>query len=42
MSRGRAIFFAALVVVGTVIYGVSPIDLIPEGFLGPLGFGDVA
>lgn len=29
-----------LVVVATVIYGLSPLDLIPEAFLPHIGFGD--
>ena len=33
--------FIALVIF-TIVYIISPIDLIPEGFLGPLGFADDA
>lgn len=39
MSRGRAIAAAALVAIAALLYGVSPIDVIPE-FLGPLGLAD--
>ena len=31
---------AILVAIGAVIYGVSPIDIIPELLTGPLGFVD--
>ncbi len=27
-------------ILGAIAYFISPIDLIPEGFLGPLGFAD--
>jgi len=40
MSRGRAILSAVLVALGAIAYGVSPIDVIPELLVGPLGFGD--
>lgn len=39
MSRGRQIAAAVLIGVAALIYGVSPIDVLPE-FLGPLGFAD--
>ena len=40
MSRTRAILSAVLVGLGALAYGVSPIDVIPELLVGPLGFGD--
>ena len=40
MSRTRAIVSAILVGLGALAYGVSPIDVIPEILVGPLGFGD--
>ncbi|MER3389357.1 MAG: YkvA family protein [Microcella sp.] len=40
MSRGRAILSAVLVALGAIAYGVSPVDVIPELLVGPLGFGD--
>jgi uncharacterized membrane protein YkvA (DUF1232 family) len=33
---------SVLVAVGALLYGASPIDLIPEILAGPLGFGDDA
>ncbi len=42
MSRGRAILTSILVALGAIVYGVSPIDVIPEILVGPLGFGDDA
>ena len=40
MSRTRTIVSAILVGLGALAYGVSPIDVIPEILVGPLGFGD--
>lgn len=40
MSRGRAIFSAVLVALGAIAYGASPIDILPELVLGPLGLAD--
>ena len=40
MSKRRHIVSAVLVAVGAIIYGVSPIDVIPELLTGPLGFTD--
>ena len=40
MSRTRAILAAVLVGLGALAYGVSPVDVIPELLVGPLGFGD--
>ncbi len=39
---GKQILTAALVGVGALLYGASPIDIIPEFVAGPLGFGDDA
>ncbi len=33
---------SVLIGLGALIYGASPIDIIPEIFAGPLGFGDDA
>lgn len=33
---------AVLIGLGALLYGASPIDVIPELFAGPLGFGDDA
>lgn len=33
---------SVLIGLGALIYGASPIDIIPEFFAGPLGFGDDA
>jgi uncharacterized membrane protein YkvA (DUF1232 family) len=45
-SRLRAVLMQVVgwaVVVFCIIYGISPIDVLPEGLLGPLGiFDDVA
>lgn len=40
MSNGRRVAAAILVAVGALVYGVSPIDVIPELLTGPLGFAD--
>lgn len=40
MTRGRAIFSAVLVAIGALAYGASPIDIIPELLVGPLGLAD--
>lgn len=42
MSRGRAIFASVLVALGAIAYGASPIDILPELILGPLGLVDDA
>ncbi len=42
MSRGRAILSAVLVALGAIAYGASPIDIVPELLLGPLGLVDDA
>ncbi len=40
MSRGRSIAAAIVVAIGALIYGISPIDVIPELLTGPLGLAD--
>jgi len=40
MSRRRAILSSVLVGLGAIVYGVSPIDVIPELLTGPLGLTD--
>lgn len=40
MTKGRRIASAILVAVGALVYGVSPIDVIPELLTGPLGLAD--
>lgn len=40
MSRGRQVAAAVLVAVAALLYGVSPIDVIPELVTGPLGLAD--
>jgi len=40
MSNRRRTISAILVAIGAIVYGVSPIDVIPELLVGPLGFGD--
>ena len=37
-----AVLKAVLIGAGALLYGASPIDLIPELLAGPLGFGDDA
>jgi uncharacterized membrane protein YkvA (DUF1232 family) len=32
--------WAWVLLIATIIYDISPIDLIPEGILGPFGFAD--
>ena len=39
MSNRRHVVSAVLVAIGAIVYGASPIDVIPELF-GPLGFAD--
>ena len=40
MSRGRRILAAVLVAAAALVYGISPVDVIPELLTGPLGFAD--
>jgi uncharacterized membrane protein YkvA (DUF1232 family) len=42
MTKDRSTLKAVLIGVGALLYGASPIDLIPELLAGPLGFGDDA
>jgi uncharacterized membrane protein YkvA (DUF1232 family) len=42
MTSGRHKLAAVLVAIGAIIYGVSPIDVIPELLTGPLGLVDDA
>jgi uncharacterized membrane protein YkvA (DUF1232 family) len=40
MSNRRRTIAAVIVALGAIVYGVSPIDVLPELLMGPLGFGD--
>jgi uncharacterized membrane protein YkvA (DUF1232 family) len=40
MNRGRRNVAAIIVAVAALVYGVSPLDVIPELFTGPLGLTD--
>lgn len=40
MNRHRKTVAAVLVAVAAVVYGISPIDIIPELVAGPLGLAD--
>ena len=40
MNDRRRIVSAVLVAIGAIVYGVSPVDVIPELLVGPLGFAD--
>lgn len=40
MTKGRRIAAAVLVAVAAILYGVSPIDVIPELLTGPIGLTD--
>ena len=40
MNRGRRNIAAVLVAAAALLYGVSPIDVIPELLTGPLGLTD--
>lgn len=42
MTRDRSVLKAVLIGLGALLYGASPIDVIPEFLAGPLGFGDDA
>lgn len=42
MKRDYSTLKAVLVGAGALLYGASPIDIIPEILAGPLGFGDDA
>ena len=38
----RPVLTSVLIGVGALLYGASPLDIIPEFLAGPLGFGDDA
>jgi len=38
----KPVLKSVLIGLGALLYGVSPIDLVPELLAGPLGFGDDA
>lgn len=40
MTRNRRIIAAVLVGLGALVYGISPVDIIPELLTGPLGLAD--
>lgn len=40
MSRGRQIAAAVLIGIAALVYGLSPVDIIPELLTGPLGLAD--
>ncbi len=40
MSRGRQIAAAVLVAIAALVYGLSPVDVVPELLTGPLGLAD--
>ncbi len=40
MTPRRHVFAAILVAIGALVYGLSPIDVIPELFTGPIGLAD--
>ena len=40
MSRGRQITAAVLIGLAAIVYGLSPFDIVPELFTGPLGLAD--
>lgn len=42
MKKDHSTLKAVLIALGALLYGASPIDLIPEFLAGPLGFGDDA
>lgn len=42
MKKDRSTLKAVLIAAGALLYGASPIDVIPEIIAGPLGFGDDA
>lgn len=42
MKKDRSTLKAVLIGFGALLYGASPIDVIPEIVAGPLGFGDDA
>ena len=40
MSNRRRIISAVLVAIAAIVYGASPVDVIPELLVGPLGLVD--
>ncbi|WP_294179425.1 DUF1232 domain-containing protein [uncultured Schumannella sp.] len=38
----RPVLTSVLIGLGALVYGASPVDLVPELLAGPLGFGDDA
>lgn len=40
VSNSRRTVSAVLVAIGALVYGVSPVDVISELLVGPLGFAD--
>jgi Uncharacterized conserved protein len=42
MARDHSVLKAVLIGAGALLYGASPIDVVPEILAGPLGFGDDA
>lgn len=42
MKRDWSVLKAVLIGAGALLYGASPLDIIPELIAGPLGFGDDA
>lgn len=42
MTRDYSTLKAVLIGAGALLYGASPIDVIPEIIAGPFGFGDDA
>jgi uncharacterized membrane protein YkvA (DUF1232 family) len=42
MKRDWSVLKAVLIGAGAILYGASPLDIIPELLVGPLGFGDDA
>ena len=40
MTPRRRVIAAVVVAIGAIIYGISPIDVIPELVTGPLGLAD--
>lgn len=40
MSNRRRTISAVIVAIGALVYGISPIDVIPELLTGPLGYTD--
>ncbi|MCY7412567.1 MAG: DUF1232 domain-containing protein [Salinibacterium sp.] len=38
----RPVLVSVLIGIGALLYGASPLDIVPELFAGPLGFGDDA